>query len=236
MILKKQIAIILCLIAVQSSFGSNIHPGGTRLIDSYLKQQQFAKADSVLQQQLAILKSGQQTDSLIDYIYYIGKVNLKLSDARQATLAVSKFADEIKSLASEAHSLRQLYIELGSFYNMIGKPKKAYESDLEALSYTSKMQNATGEDFGIIHSNMGSFARFFGDLHLSLQHHRKALAYYKSYPGTTKVSLYITYNSLGGMMWYASKIDSALFFYQMADSTLRNYRKHPSINTSGRRC
>jgi len=219
--LKIKIALIFCLLVTQFSFGQDVDFTGTKLIDSYLSSQEFSKADSALQQQIAELETQQLIDSLIDYTYYVGKVQLKLSNTEQATKAVAKFADGIKSSTSSPHSLRQLYLEMGSFYNLIGNPQKAYELNQEALNYTSKMPNATGDLFGLIHSNMGSFARFFGDLHLSLQHHRKALEYYISYPKTSKVSLYITYNSLGGMMWYASKIDSALIFYQLADSTLK---------------
>ncbi len=227
MIWKKQIAFLLFLVSVHFSFGQNTGSTGTKLIDSYLKKQEITKADSVLQQQIIRLKSGQQIDSLIDYIYYLGKIEMKLSNAGQAVRTVTQFADEIKSATSEAHSLRQLYLELGSFYELAGNPQKAYESNLIALEYTSKMQGVTGEDFGLVHSNLGALSQRTGNLHQALLHHKKALKYYKSYPETDNVRLYITYNSLGGMMWFAAKIDSALYFYRMADFTLKELPQTP---------
>ncbi len=83
------------------------------------------------------------------------------------------------------------------------------------------MKGATGAEFGLVHSNLGTYSKNTGNLNRALYHHRKALEYYESDPASDKVSLYITYNSLGGMMWFSSKIDSALYYYQLADSTLK---------------
>jgi len=210
-----------------SSFGQDVKLTGTKIIDSYLDKQEFTKADSVLQQQIIELKFKQLTDSLIEYTYYVGKVSLKLSNTKEAVEVVTKFADNIRSTTASPHSLRQLYIELGSFYELIGKPKKAYESNLKALAFTSKMKVATGKDFGLLHSNLGTYSKQTGNLHRALQHHQIALKYYDTDPRTNKVSLYITYNSLGGMMWFSSKIDSALFYYQLADSTLKELPQTP---------
>ncbi|HDO26684.1 MAG TPA: tetratricopeptide repeat protein, partial [Bacteroidetes bacterium] len=225
--LKRQITFISYFIVIQISFGQDAKITGTKLIDSYLSNGEFVRADSALQQQIARLKSQQLTDSLIDYIYYIGKVKLKLSNTSQATKAVTEFTDGIKASTVKPRLLRQLYLELGSFYNLIGNPQKAYESNLTALDYTVKIKNATGEDFGLVHSNMGTYAKYIGNLHLALQHHRKALKYYESWPGTEKSSLYITYNSLGGMMWFSSKIDSALYYYKLAGSVLKELPQTP---------
>ena len=225
--LKRQITFISYFIVIQISFGQDAKITGTKLIDSYLSNGEFVRADSALQQQIARLKSQQLTDSLIDYIYYIGKVKLKLSNTSQATKAVTEFTDGIKASTVKPRLLRQLYLELGSFYNLIGNPQKAYESNLTALDYTVKIKNATGEDFGLVHSNMGTYAKYIGNLHLALQHHRKALKYYESWPGTEKSSLYITYNSLGGMMWFSSKIDSALYYYKLAGSVLKKLPQTP---------
>jgi CHAT domain-containing protein len=199
----------------------------TKLIDFYLDNDQTKKADSVLSLRISTLEMNRQTDSLIDCIYYVGKVKLELSNSVEAIKAVTKFSDKLISTTENPRPLRQLYLEQTSFYELIGNPKKAYELDKEALKQTSKMEGATGEDFGMVHSNMGTFAKRFGDLSLALYHHRKALDYYESYPGTKKESIYITYNSIGGMMWFSSKIDSALFYYHKAENILKELEQNP---------
>ncbi|NOX86532.1 MAG: CHAT domain-containing protein [Chlorobi bacterium] len=227
MCFKKQIALLFCLIFVQTGFGQHAEPIGTTLVDSYLSKNEFSKADSVLQQHLIELQSGHQVDSLIDYTYYIGKVNLELSNAGQATKAIERFADSIKTVTSSPRSLRQLYLELGDFYDLTGNPQKAYECNLAALGYTFKMKNASGRDYGLVHSNLGTLAKRTGNLSLSMQHHKKALQYLGSDPASGKESLFITYNSLGGMMWFASKIDSALYYYGLAGNTLKELPPTP---------
>lgn len=219
--------VLFCLTSTGHLYSQINNLVGTKLIDFYISNDEIRQADSALNLQLTSLWKDEKIDSLIDYTYYIGKITLKLSNAEEATLAVTKFADKIKSATSSPRTLRQLHLELGSFYDLTGKPKKAYESNLEALAYTSKTEGATGEDFGLVHSNLGTFARYYGNLHRALQHHKQALKYYESYPETNKVSLYITYNSLGGMMWFSSKIDSTLYFYKLAETTLKELPQTP---------
>jgi len=225
--LKKHIPFFLCLIIAQISFSQDATLTGTRLIDSLFSISSFAKADSAIRQHIAELKSNKQIDSLIDYTYYVGKIKLELSNTEQATMAVTIFAEEIKSKTEAPHSLRQLYLELATFYELIGNPQKAYEHNIEALNYTSKMEEATGADFGLVHSNLGTYAKRSGNLSLALFHHRKALKYYESYPGSSKESIYITFNSLGGMMWFSSKIDSALYYYHEAENILKELEQTP---------
>ena len=224
---KKLIPLVIYIFGIHFGFGQDVKLTGTKVIDSYLSNEEFAKADSALQQQITKFRSAQQIDSLIFCIYYVGKVKLELSNSVEAIKAVTSFSDNIISTTKNARSLRQLYLEQASFYELIGNPQKAFELDQEALKYTSKIEGATGEDFGMVHNNMGAYAKRFGDLSLALYHHRKALDYYKSYPETKKESIYITYNSIGGMMWFSSKIDSALFYYQRAENILKELEQNP---------
>src|SRR5690606_14857547 len=117
--------------------------------------------------------------------------------------------------------LRQAKIELSSYYELINDSQKAYDANLDALKLTSKWDEATPEDYGLIENNLGTLAIRKGDIDLGLRHHRKALKHYESYSKTDKKNLYVIYNSLGGSMWYISKIDSALYYYQKAEKTLK---------------
>ncbi|MCB0445445.1 MAG: CHAT domain-containing protein, partial [Gelidibacter sp.] len=117
--------------------------------------------------------------------------------------------------------------ELSSYYEFLGDSQKAYDANLEALKLTTKWQQATPEDYGLIENNLGTLANRKGDLAKGLEHHKKALKFYESYSKTDKTNLYVIYNSLGGSMWYISKIDSALYFYKKADKTLKLLEPNP---------
>ncbi|VAV82499.1 hypothetical protein MNBD_BACTEROID02-358 [hydrothermal vent metagenome] len=222
----KQISFVL-FIFIQFSFAQGNKFSGTKLIDNYLSTKLFKKADSILQLQVNELKSKQLYDSLVNYTYYVGKIALKLSDTKKATNKILKFVNYIKSSTNSPIILRQLYIELASFYELIGNPEKAYQYNLTALDYTSKIKEATGEDYGLIYGNLGTLSKRKGNISLALQHHKKALEYYESYPGSNKENLQIVYNSLGGMMWYSTKIDSALYYYNKAEKVLKLLEQTP---------
>ena len=200
---------------------------GTKLIDFYLADQQIKQADSILALQLDILWSDENIDSLIDYTYYLGKISLELHGVDSATSRVETFAEKIKQNTESPARLRQLQLELSAFYELIGNSQKAYDCNIEALGYTSQMDKASAEEYGIIHSNLGTLAKRTGQLSLSIRHQRLALKYLESDPGSAGKRLYITYNALGGMMWFASKIDSALYFYQKAEETLLKLEQNP---------
>ena len=200
---------------------------GTKLIDFYLADQQIKQADSMLAMQLDILWADEKIDSLIDYLYYVGKIALELHGVDSASSRVVTFAEKIKQNTESPSRLRQLQLELSAFYELIGNSQKAYDCNIKALEYTSQMGKASAEEYGIIQSNLGTLAKRIGQVSLALRHHRLALKYLESDPGSSGKRLYITYNALGGMMWFASKIDSALYFYQKAEETLMKLEQNP---------
>tara|TARA_R110002049_G_scaffold97098_3_gene236949 strand:- start:428 stop:3655 length:3228 start_codon:yes stop_codon:yes gene_type:complete len=202
-------------------FAQNSHLENLTTLDKLLRDENLIEAQAELNQNINDLKLKKSYFLLTDYIYYTGKINLELQNPATATNAVNTFVKSIFSLTDSITVLRQVKLELASFYELIGNSQKAYDSNLDALELTAKWKGATPEDYGLIENNLGTLANRKGDLVLGLKHHRKALKQYESYSKTNKKNLYIIYNSLGGSMWYVSKIDSALYYYQKAEKILK---------------
>lgn len=203
------------------SFAQNTHSENLKTLDKLLSDENFTEAHVLLKQNINDLKTEKSYYLLTDYIYYTGKINLELNNPERAISAVNSLIKSITSLTDSIKVSRQAKIELSSYYELINDSQKAYEANLEALKLTSKWKEATPEDYGLIENNLGTLAIRKGDIDLGLRHHRKALKHYESYPNTDKTNLYVIYNSLGGSMWYVSKIDSALYYYQKAEKTLK---------------
>jgi len=218
---------LFCFSLSYISFAQNTHSENLKTLDKLLSDKKFATAKSLLIQNIDELKSKKSYYLLTDYIYYTGKINIQLHNPTKATSSVNTFINSITALTDSTKVLRQVKLELATFYELIGDSRKAYDANLDALKLTFKWNKATPEDFGLIENNLGTLANRKGDLALGLKHHRKALIHYESYPNTAKKNLYIIYNSLGGSMWYVSKIDSALFFYQKAEKTLKFMEASP---------
>ncbi len=189
-----------------------------RNINVMVTKGDYAGADSLLS---GILKKySNAPDSLIAYIYTLGRIKLHLYDRARAIREVESLGSHCRDLVDQPRSMRQLELELASFYNLLGNWGLAFDLNLKALELTNNMEGAGPEDFGQVYSNLGTLARRKGDIPQAMRMHRKALRYFEKDPDCSAESQFISYNSLGGMMWFASKIDSALLYYHKAEEAL----------------
>lgn len=223
----KHTYLLICFGLCCFSYSQNPHQKDLTTLDSLLREGEFLKAQAILTQNIDRLKSKKSYSLLLDYVYYIGKVDLELRDARSAERAVTKFTEAITALTDSIQVLRQMKLEQAKFYELLNDPQKAYDSNLEALALTAKWDGFTPADYGLIENNLGTLANRKGDIGLGLKHHNKALEYYKGYAEANQTSLYIIYNSLGSSLWQVSKIDSALYYYEKAESTLKSMEPNP---------
>ncbi len=219
---------LMCLSIVNVVFGQDkiTHPG-TKTLDRLISENKLTQAKKVLDSTVAKLSSSQSYYYLTDYIYYSGKINQELFGTGKGTEAAVALIKQIAASTDSVKVNRQAHIEMAGYWELIGNSQKAYESNQEALYWTSKWGGATPEHFGFVESNLGTLANRKGDIANGLNHQRKALKYYESYPSTDKKNLYILYNSIGGSMWHISKIDSALYFYEKAEKTLKLLKPDP---------
>ena len=217
----KLIYLFICFSLSCVSFAQNTHLENLKTLDKLLSDENYKEAHAHLKQNISDLKGKRSYYLLTDYIYYTGKINLELQNSSTAIHAVNTFVKSLTSLTDSIKVLRQAKIELSSYYELINDSQKAYDANLDALKLTSKWDEATPEDYGLIENNLGTLAIRKGNIDLGLRHHRKALKHYESYSKTDKKNLYVIYNSLGGSLWYISKIDSALYYYQKAEKTLK---------------
>ncbi|MEZ4792205.1 MAG: CHAT domain-containing tetratricopeptide repeat protein [Gelidibacter sp.] len=223
----KQISFFLCFVSCCLANAQYANSESLKQLDKLIGEKNYTEAQAFLKQSIEKFKSKKDYYLLTDYIYYTGKINLQLHNQTTATNAVKQYINTLTSSTDSLKVLRQAKLELSSYYELIGDSQKAYEANLEALKLTSKWKQATPEDFGLIENNLGTLSNRKGDIAAGTEHHRKALKHYESYPKTDKTNLYILYNSLGGSMWYLSKIDSALYFYEKADKILKQLDPDP---------
>lgn len=185
-------------------------------IDKAINEKKFEQADVILKSVVENFYAAGKPDSLVNYIFYVGKLARARADADQAVKTVLLFIEKIKRLAPTPATLRQTYIEIGEFYGSIGLNSEAYKSNLEAQRYTLAMPAKKPRDLGLIENNLSTYAQRMGDLNLSQGHGRNALKFFLADPSPNYEGLYIACNGMGSALWYASKIDSAMYFFNMA--------------------
>jgi CHAT domain-containing protein len=208
---------LLCFCVFASIiFTANCQNKGIAEIDKAIADNKIDSADLLLQSIIETYLANGQTDSLVNYVYYVGKINLIKSGKESAVNKVELFIEKIKKLTANPVTIRQSYIESGEFYGSMGLNNMAYISNEQAYKYTLLIPDKSGSDLGQVENNLATYAQRMGDLNLSQAHSRKALSNLLSDNKPDYERLYITCNGMGSAMWYASKIDSSLYYFNLA--------------------
>ena len=223
---------ILILLFVLFGFKHNAYAqaddlSDTKLLDSLIAQEEFKKADSVLINNINKLKLKQAYLELTKRIYYVGKIALKQNGKDLAIKKTNIFANSITDATDSLSVARQKHLVLSRFYVLLNEYKTSSEQNLMALEVTKKMQDPTGDLFGIIHHNLSIDYRRLGNIKEATWHSRKSLKYYLSYPKSDKTKILDAYNSLGGRMWDAYKIDSALIYFKKGEEIIAKLEPTP---------
>jgi len=210
-----------------SSYAQNKTWYGTEIIDSLISKKEFKKADSVLVKNIKKLKQSESYLELTKRTYYIGKIALKLDGKDLAIKKVNEFANSITETTDSLTVIRQKHLVLARFYVLLRDYKNASNQNLLALEETKKMQDATGNLYGLIHHNLSIDFGRLGNLKKATWHSRESLRYYLSYPKSDKTKVLDAYNSMGGRMWDAYKIDSALFYFLKGEKIITKLEQTP---------
>lgn len=218
---KKNVVLLVLLFGFcLKILGQNDSISGLQQLDKLIENNKYTEAEKVLTKQVDNLIERHLYYEATDYVYYKGKIAAQLKNSKAAEKSVLEFAKQLSGITNSGKVLRQLQLEIGAFYESIGNNQKALECNQKALEYTKQMPNAMGQDYALIHSNISVFYSRTGNYQKALSHLKQSYSYYKKDPTTKPESFYSLYNSMGGIMWYASKIDSALVYYKKADSIL----------------
>ncbi len=227
MIKTKLFILFVCFGLSTFSQAQKSHTENLKHLDDLIQHKKYREAKAFVKTNIETLQAKKSYYLLTDYIYYIGKIESQLQNQAIARQTTNQFVKNIASATDSLKVLRQAYLNIAMYYEYIGDAKNAYDSDIKALEITKKWKEATPEHLGLIESNLAVLSNRKGNISASVKHSKKALKHFKSYPKTEKKNLYMVYNTLGGSMWYESKIDSALNYYQKAQETLKFMDSNP---------
>jgi CHAT domain-containing protein len=223
----RYLLLVIITVTINFSFSQNTNQNNLKILDSLIANKEYQNAKQFSRKQFDSLIADKAFYLATDYIYYLGTIDLNLNGEKKAVQYILELERHFKELTDSPKALRQLSLEIGSFFEAIGQLNSAIDYNLKALEYTKNMPNALSKDFALIQSNLGVFYSLLGNIERATQYHQTALKSLQRDPNSSEESYYITYNSLGGMMWYASKFDSALFYYKSADKMLKTLEPNP---------
>lgn len=201
----------LCILLLLIPLFAQDKVKGAAEIEAAIEAKNFKQAELLLQQQVQFFLKENNTDTLIYYIPLAGKIGMENGGPGKAAASMNILVGQIAAKKPSNITMRKTHLEVGEFFGVAGEDKKAYDACTEALKYA-----IAPLEIAKVENNLGVYAQRMGNAALSKQHHRRALAIRETEKDTDSEELYISYNAMASLMWYASKNDSANFFFNKA--------------------
>lgn len=214
------ISIVCLLCMVQPSLAQIDSLVGTKYIEHLIDEGKYELAQNELDKQIEQFKAVKNFDTLIDYIQYSGSFKLANQDAALAIKKANSLMTYLRG-TKDPYSIKGGLLELAWIYDDAGLPQKAYDINLEALSYGEKIKDKKRAEIGIIEYNLGVRASNLADYDLAKKHLFKALKLSKEAEVEDYETTYFVYNSVGGMMWFSAKMDSATYYFEESLKALK---------------
>ncbi|WP_175455617.1 CHAT domain-containing protein [Winogradskyella thalassocola] len=204
--------LVFFVLTGKQGFSQNDSSFGIAYVQELINSDSLQKAKTELHKQINYFKSKKEYDTLSHYVYMLGKIELS-NDSETKSLSQSiDLAKFVKKHTSKSKSKHQIEIDLSKLFNEHGNPQKAYE-----YAQTSKEIALNLEDTEpLLNSDyyLSEYALRSGNINLFEQHTRDALKIIEKNPSKKfKISARV-YNYLGALMYFTSKPDSALYYYE----------------------
>ncbi|MBC7933884.1 MAG: CHAT domain-containing protein [Rhizobacter sp.] len=196
-------------------------------VEQLIKAENFKEANRLINTRLIAFFNAKNVDTIGDYINYLGKTTNKIKGAAAAEKEVLAIVQKAKSAFPYHKALVPIYLEAAFFVSNQGDNELAYKLVLEVDHYFITKQSVITSDLSPIQSNMGDFAMRLGKNAQASGHYLKSIEYLKRNPKPDAQKMYFANNSLGIVMWYSSKIDSAVFYFSKAIDALNAMEANP---------
>jgi CHAT domain-containing protein len=207
---------LVILFAFFSGLAVSQAPVAKTALKNALEEKNYNKADSLLQMQVESLFRTGPMDSLPGYIGYLGEIHENKFGKETAIQKINELVARIKSRTTDPMVLAESHTETADYLESLSMNDQAYKSIQQAYAYAEKIPGDNQARLGRLNSSMGTYAYRMGNMGLAEDHYRKALTSFTTTKNPNADSYYIVANNMGGIMWTASKMDSAIYFYNLA--------------------
>lgn len=210
-------------------------------LDSLIETGNPVKSLELIQNRILEHEKSQNYADLADYLEVMGRAHLAISDVDQANKQVEERLARWESRLRNPKDLKNLWLAASSWYEYIGELENAYQAELKAIDFARKDPEITGKELGMLLVNLGAYSINRMDLIGAKKHLTEAQTLLNKDPDPE--SIYRINSYLGNMAYFASKMDSAAYYYKKCldifetmDRTPRNSHYRPAIvlnNLSG---
>ncbi|RYD82848.1 MAG: CHAT domain-containing protein [Sphingobacteriales bacterium] len=196
-------------------------------VDSLIKKENYKEANRIIKERLQHFFAQKNIDTIADYINYLGKSAAKLSSPDAAVPAIEAVIQKLKIQAPYHKSIIPAYFEAAACLSNLGKNDVAYHYMQSLEKYFAPQPALLSKDLSALESNKGDYAMRQGKYALASSHYLRSIAILKTIPNPDQQKMYFANNSMGIVMWYSSRLDSAVLFFEKAVEALNKMENNP---------
>jgi len=211
--------ILFLIISLSSEIvdGQTKNIKGLNYINTLIESDSIAKAEIELEFQINNFKSQKNYDTLVHYIYDLGKIAILLNKPIEEAV---QFSEDISIVTKNNESLTILNLELAKLYFEQNELAQAYKFAEIAKKYA--LQNSNRALLVETEYYLGDYSMKLGDI-TSLEKHiraaNKLINQNKKKPYTVTARVF---NLMGAVMFFSSKQDSAVYYFENALKNIEN--------------
>ncbi|GAA0877411.1 CHAT domain-containing protein [Algoriphagus jejuensis] len=199
------------------------------------------KSLELIRDHILSLEKTKNYAALPDYLEVLGRAHLAISDEKKANVQVESQIAKWGNVIKDPKGLKDLWIAAAGWYEYIGLLERAYQAEAKAVAFARQEPGISSKELGKLLVVLGSYSVNRMDLTAAKIHLQEAQALLEKEPDPE--SIYRINSFLGNMAYFASKLDSAEFYYkkcllafEMMEPSPRNTHYRPAIvlnNLSG---
>lgn len=222
--MKQAFKKIGCLIALCFISITSIHAQKSiktvKEIEVLISQDSLIKAKAAIAENIALYKTQKEYDSLAEYIFFEGNFKLNKGSIETAIAKAKKLTDFITA-TNDPRLIRIALTNLSNIYDYAAQTGKAYEVLQGAIEPVSRITNPKSTDAASVQYSLGYYMGKIGNYPLAKKHYFKSMELLKKSKKEDYVFYNQLYNSLGGILWQQTKLDSAQHYFKQALEALK---------------
>jgi CHAT domain-containing protein len=212
-----------------------------QILDSLIEAGDAGKSLKLIEDRILALRKTDAYGGMVDYLEVLGRAHMAVSGEAQATQQVERQLSDWDNLLQSPQDHKHLWLAAAAWYEYVGKLEKAYRAEFKAVEWARKEAGIAPKELGKLLVSLGAYAVNRMDLPNAKKHLKEAQRLLEKEPDPE--SIYRINSFLGNMAYFASRMDSAEYYYQRClralatmEPSLRNSHYRPAIvlnNLSG---
>ncbi len=144
-------------------------------------------------------------------------------------MAIQQAKDYVATLLNDNNPIisKNANLELAALYDKKGDPDQAYAITLKALKAAERIKDQKEANLEGIYYRLGRRAFDMGNIALSKKYQLKNLDLRKKNNDENYEMYYLTYNTMGRLMWYSGQPDSALYYFKESIKSIQHLSDTP---------